>query len=182
MAEKNKPPPRPLADADARLFETAMKDVTPLSPAARRRARAKAAMPAAEPPPRPAAPPPSPPRGDGPARPGADVDNRTLQRLKRGQIRPEGRLDLHGMTLAAAHGALAGFIARARARNMRCVIVITGTGRYREGGGALRAEAPGWLAAPALRPHVIAFAPARPADGGDGALYVLLRRTRAKDG
>lgn len=107
-----------------------------------------------------------------------DVDTRTLDRLRRGQLRPEGRLDLHGMTQAQAHGALDGFIPRAREAGKRCVIVITGKGSVSAGGGVLRNAVPGWLNAPSLRPLVLAFAEAIPRDGGAGALYVLLRRKR----
>ena len=107
-----------------------------------------------------------------------DVDTRTLDRLRRGQLRPEGRLDLHGMTQAEAHGALEKFIPRAQGAGRRCVIVITGKGSVSAGGGVLRNAVPGWLNAPSLRPSVLAFAEAVPRDGGAGALYVLLRRKR----
>ena len=107
-----------------------------------------------------------------------DVDTRSLDRLRRGQLRPEGRLDLHGMTQAQAHGALDAFIPRARDAGKRCVIVITGKGSVSAGGGVLRNAVPGWLNAPSLRPMVLAFAEAIPRHGGAGALYVLLRRKR----
>lgn len=190
----SKPPhKRTPSETESRLFDAAMKDVTPLTPpkraaAERGGAEAKAAKAKPAPkaaPPRPAMPPvplprpPPPPLAAGAA---VDADRRTMLRLKRGRIRPEGRLDLHGMTQEAAHRALAGFIAHARNEGRRCVIVITGTGRGREGAGVLREQVPKWLGTPPLREGVIGFAAAQPADGGAGALYVLLRRKREPRG
>ena len=109
---------------------------------------------------------------------GSDVDARTMARLRRGRIRPEAQLDLHGMTQDAAHRALAAFIARAQNDGRRCVIVVTGKGRVSEGGGVLRQGVPGWLNTPALRPRIMGFCAAQQRDGGAGAVYVLLRRTR----
>ena len=106
-----------------------------------------------------------------------DLDRRTMDRLRRGQIRPEGRLDLHGMTRDRAHAALHDFIATSHAAGKRCVIVITGRGRASFGGGVLRAETPRWLNLDSIRPMVLGFAEAHPKDGGAGALYVLLRRS-----
>lgn len=179
-----KPGSGKLSEADAALFDAAMKDVAPLEPRKRKAAKAK---PAAKPVERPKpAPPAAPPPAVKPAKTplvagtSADTDARTMLRLKRGRIRPEGRLDLHGMTQDAAWRALTGFVAHAQREARRCVIVVTGTGRYREGAGVLRAQVPKWLSVPPLRDHVIGFATAQPADGGDGALYVLLRRKRAE--
>jgi DNA-nicking Smr family endonuclease len=102
------------------------------------------------------------------------VDRRTAERLRRGQMPVEARLDLHGLTQAEAHRALCGFIAGARLAGKRCVLIITGHGRM--SGGVLKAATPRWLAEPGLRAHVLTIAPARPQHGGAGALYVLLRR------
>jgi DNA-nicking Smr family endonuclease len=102
-----------------------------------------------------------------------------MGRLRRGQMRPEARLDLHGMTRKEAYAALTAFIPRAQADGRRCVVVITGKGRVSEGGGVLRNEVPGWLNAPAIRQSILGFAAAQPRDGGTGALYVLLRRARS---
>jgi DNA-nicking Smr family endonuclease len=104
----------------------------------------------------------------------AGVDRATAERLKRGRTPVEARLDLHGMTQAEAHRALAGFVPRSRAAGRRCVLVITGHGRM--SGGILKAAVPLWLAEPELRPHLLGIATARPQDGGAGALYILLRR------
>lgn len=177
------PRSRPTSDAESRLFDIAMKDVTPLAPPKRKPAPVKQAAKAASAPPlRPPPPPPTvmrptapPPLAAGAA---VDADARTMLRLKRGRIRPEGRLDLHGMTQEAAHRALGGLVAHARNEGLRCVIVITGTGRGREGAGVLREQVPKWLSTPPLRDGVIGFATAQPTDGGAGALYVLLRRKR----
>jgi len=104
----------------------------------------------------------------------AGIDRATAERLKRGRYPVAARLDLHGMTQAEAHRALAGFIAGSRTAGRRCLLVITGHGRM--SGGILKAAVPRWLGEPDLRRHVLAIAPARPDAGGSGALYVLLRR------
>ncbi len=109
----------------------------------------------------------------------AGLDKRAAQRLRRGQTRPEARLDLHGMTQKAAHAALARFIRGSRAEGRRCVLVITGKGSVASGlGGVLRQMVPRWLNEPGLRREIIAISHAQPRDGGQGALYVLLKRTR----
>ncbi len=99
---------------------------------------------------------------------------RSAERLRRGRYAIEARLDLHGMTQADAHRALAGFVAGSRAIGRRCVLVITGHGRI--SGGVLKTAAPRWLDEPELRRHVLAITPAQQRDGGAGALYVLLRK------
>ena len=106
------------------------------------------------------------------------VDKRTAARLKRGQLPLEGRLDLHGLTQAEAHRELDDFLAAAQDGGRRCVLVITGKGRGAEGGGVLRAAVPRWLNEPGQRQRVVAFCHATPKDGGEGALYVLLRRRK----
>lgn len=110
----------------------------------------------------------------------AGIDKRTLNRLRRGLITPERRIDLHNMTQAEAHGALNGFLAGAQAAGKRCVLVITGKG-YRSDSsvGVLKSNVPHWLNDPANRARILAFTHATPTDGGEGALYVLLRRQRA---
>jgi len=112
------------------------------------------------------------------------LDKRTVQRLRRGKLPVEGRLDLHGMTQAQAHGALQRFISASRAMNRRTVLVITGKGwdpmakRPEEAMGVLRRAVPRWLTTPPLSLHVAGVSDAHVKDGGTGALYVLLRRTR----
>lgn len=118
------------------------------------------------------------------AGPGAppNVDRNTALRFKKGDMPIEATLDLHGMTQESAHIALAAFIARARAAGRRCLLVITGKGRRAGSGGestgVLRANVPRWLNGADLRPHVLAITHARPRHGGEGALYVLLKRVR----
>jgi DNA-nicking Smr family endonuclease len=116
------------------------------------------------------------------AQPISGLDRRQALRLRRGQLAIEARLDLHGMTQAEAHRELAGFVARSHAGGKRVLLVVTGKGT-RQGAdgspsGVLRRTVPRWLAEPALRPLVLATAAAVRRDGGDGALYLLLRRQR----
>ncbi|MGH6989108.1 MAG: Smr/MutS family protein [Stellaceae bacterium] len=89
----------------------------------------------------------------------------------------EARLDLHGLTQAEAHRALAGFVAQSHGAGKRVVLIVTGKGS-RDGTGVLKAAVPRWLDEPGLRDRVLAAAPAQPRDGGGGALYLLLRRAR----
>jgi DNA-nicking Smr family endonuclease len=104
------------------------------------------------------------------------IDRRSSERLHRGRLPIEGRLDLHGMTQAAAAERLAGFIERSEAAGKRCLLVITGKGLAN--GGILRDQVPRWLNLPPNRGRVLAFDYARPQHGGSGALYVLLKRRR----
>ena len=106
------------------------------------------------------------------------IDHKTMNKLKRGQISPDIRLDLHGMTLGQAHSAVSSFVLGAAAKDTRCLLIITGKGRISEGGGVLRNQLPQWLNLPNIRFHVIGFCTAQPRDGGEGAFYVLLRRKR----
>ncbi len=106
------------------------------------------------------------------------VDRASAERLKRGLHPIEGRLDLHGMTQAEAHRALAGFVHNSRDAGRRCVLVITGRGFGPTGPGILKLAVPRWLEEAGLRRHIVAVAPAQPRDGGAGALYLLLRRHR----
>jgi DNA-nicking Smr family endonuclease len=109
----------------------------------------------------------------------AGIDRRTATRFTRGRMGVDGRIDLHGMTQETAHRALCGFLARAYDRGSRCVIVVTGKGtRGGEGGGVLRRMVPLWLNEPGLRSRILSFSHAQPRDGGEGALYVLLKRKR----
>jgi len=125
-----------------------------------------------------------------PATPRAGLDRGTARKLRRGDMAIDARLDLHGLTRDAAHGALDRFLGRCRRSGRRCVLVITGKGgrrpdrdedapfMRRDGPGVLRRLVPLWLETGANRHRVLAYQPARPGDGGDGAFYVLLRRRR----
>ncbi len=106
----------------------------------------------------------------------AGIDKATRRRLTQGQMVIEARLDLHGSTALQAERRLAGFIDSAASQGQRCVLVITGKGE--NGTGVLRRLVPHWLKSPPLAQRVLAISTARPGDGGDGALYVLLRRRR----
>ncbi|CAO3415412.1 Smr/MutS family protein [Azospirillum doebereinerae] len=177
---------------ERRLWRIAMRDAEPMP--------GRAVEPEPDPPPFPGydepiattlAPPPTVPARGAPTpasgrpslpplTPGstANIDRRTGDRFRRGELEIDGRIDLHGMTQAQAHNALAGFVHRAWNEGRRCVLVITGKGSFTGGAGVLRQAAPRWLGDPALRPMVLAIQPARPKDGGDGALYVLIKRRR----
>ncbi|WP_296765448.1 Smr/MutS family protein [Sediminimonas sp.] len=113
------------------------------------------------------------------------MDRKAYGRLKRGKLRPEARIDLHGMTLDRAHGALTAFILRAQADGKRLVLVITGKGRDRDEDGpipvrrgVLRHQVPAWLSAPPLAQAVLQISQAHISHGGEGAYYVYLRRGR----
>ncbi len=124
-----------------------------------------------------------------PSTPG--LDRRTAERLRRGKIAPDARIDLHGMTAARAHQALIGFVQRSHASGLRCVLVITGkggrprapeAGRWREpepGEGVLKSHAPQWLASPPIGGLVVGVYPAHVSHGGGGAFYVYLRKNSA---
>jgi DNA-nicking Smr family endonuclease len=101
------------------------------------------------------------------------------QRIARGAHAIDGRLDLHGMTQDEAHGRLLSFLRGRQARGAKVVLVITGKGsRNGEGGGrgVLKRMVPLWLGLPDLRSLVIGFEDAAIGHGGEGALYVRLRR------
>lgn len=104
------------------------------------------------------------------AKPG--VQDATVRKLRRGQYSVGAELDLHGLRSDAARVALVEFLQSAHQRHLRCVRVIHGKG-YRSGpqGPVLKQKLNGWLR---QRNDVIAFCSARPADGGTGAVYVLL--------
>ena len=109
----------------------------------------------------------------------AGFDRRLRQRLARGRASIDDSLDLHGLTQAQAHDALARFLPRARTQSARFVLVITGKGsRGEEDRGVLRRLLPLWLKSPKLREHVVGFESAGRAHGREGAFYVRLRRLR----
>jgi len=184
------PPPeraRKLGDDESALWHQVMETVRPLPPGKRGgKLPAPTATPAAVarpdrlPRPRPVAPPRQP---RAPAEPPLEhgeapgLDKRTRLRLKRGQVEIQGVMDLHGLTQMEAHRALAGFLEGAQRAGKRAVLVITGKG-LTPGSGVLRAAVPRWLNEPGLRRMIRAFSFAAPKDGGEGALYVLLRRKK----
>lgn len=115
-----------------------------------------------------------------------DVDRNTMTRLKEGKTPIDGVIDLHGFNQGQARQQLIQFIRSAHASGYRCVRVITGkgnTGRTSEDWlerepGVLKRKVPDWLYEPELGSLVLQAVPAQPKHGGDGALYVLLRRKR----
>ncbi len=111
------------------------------------------------------------------------MDARAHKRLTRGKLRPEARIDLHGMTLAQAHPALMSFIIGEHASGTRLCLVITGKGKARDFEapmpvrmGALRYSVPQWLRLPPLAGLVLQITQANIRHGGEGALYIYLRR------
>ena len=111
------------------------------------------------------------------------MDRKAYTRMTRGKSSPEARLDLHGMTVDAAHSALRAFLIRSHGEGKRLVLVITGKGRSIEhealgdpSRGILRRQVPHWLEQPPLRQIVLQTTPAHQRHGGSGALYIYLRR------
>lgn len=106
-----------------------------------------------------------------------DVPIDMVRKLRRGSVPVDGRLDLHGMGAGEARGQLELFLRTMRARGERCVVVIHGKGSHSPRGmGVLRGEIGAWLSQGASSEHVAAFCTADVAEGGEGAVYVLLRR------
>jgi DNA-nicking Smr family endonuclease len=106
-----------------------------------------------------------------------DLPMDAVRRLRRGLLPVDGRLDLHGMSAAEARAQLELFLRTMRARGERCVLVIHGKGEHSPRGlGVLRGEIAAWLSQGPSSEHVAAFATAADGDGGEGAVYVLLRR------
>lgn len=113
------------------------------------------------------------------------MDRKTFEKMKRGKVRPEARLDLHGMTVDRAHPALTRFILSSQAKGHRLVLVITGKGKDRDDGGPipqprgiLKNQVPQWLQLPPLAQAVLEVTQAHVSHGGAGAYYVYLRKPR----
>jgi DNA-nicking Smr family endonuclease len=161
-------PPRPVTDEERALFVESFKQARPF----------------VETPP---APRPRKPNAAKEVHTG--VDGRTAERLRRGLIEPDARLDLHGFTEAAAHGALTVFLRSAQMRGHRLALVVTGKGGQppdphapfdlelnARSRGVLKSIVPRWLAEPGLAGIVADWRPAHRKHGGAGALYVYLRK------
>lgn len=182
---------RPISDEERALWQMIAKTATPLK--RRRKSEPKPLPPPEKPalktatpkskalPPKapvPVAPPP-------PVRPhelthghSVGIDKRQAERFRRGKTPIEGKIDLHGRTQQEAHDDLHHFLARAHAAGKRMVLVITGKGMTGSKSGVLKENVPRWLNEPALRRHILAFDHAEPQHGGEGALYVLLKRKK----
>ncbi len=105
------------------------------------------------------------------------LDRRTQTRMRRGQVKIEARIDLHGLNQDEAYRGLQAFLHASRDAGRRAVLVITGKGQS-SGQGVLREAVPRWLNEPEIRRMLRAFSHAAPKDGGEGALYVLLKRQK----
>jgi DNA-nicking Smr family endonuclease len=103
-----------------------------------------------------------------------DIEPRRKHRIARERDPIGARIDLHGMTQDRARAALQGFVRRSWEEGYRAVLVITGKGS--RGDGVLRRQTPEWLAEPALREVVAGISEAHRRHGGEGALYVALKR------
>lgn len=195
--------PRPVKEEESALFANAMADTRPL----KKRSGAPDPLPqilnATRKPALQIRPRTHPPIEDRPA-PAirakdraalTGMDGKNAERLARGRLEIEARLDLHGHRQDTAQRELLDFIRRNHGYGKRCVLVITGKGRslknqqteepstggrytIAERKGVLFDLVPEWLAGPGLAPYVVAFSPAQPKHGGSGALYVYLRRER----
>jgi DNA-nicking Smr family endonuclease len=125
----------------------------------------------------------------------APFDRRLKQRVARGRDAIDARIDLHGMTQRQAHAELLRFLRQAQAANAKVALVVTGKGGGKGGSmggsmgggkraselgesGVLRRQVPMWLALPEFRHFVVGFDEAHPSHGGQGAIYVRMRRAR----
>ncbi|MGB6549922.1 MAG: Smr/MutS family protein, partial [Xanthobacteraceae bacterium] len=111
------------------------------------------------------------------------LDRRAKQRVARGRDAIDARFDLHGVTQRQAHAALLGFLRQAQAEGAKMVLVVTGKGGGtaapdRAERGVLRRQVPLWLELPEFRHFVVGFSGAHVSHGGQGALYLRLRRAR----
>jgi DNA-nicking Smr family endonuclease len=110
----------------------------------------------------------------------APLGRRERAQLSRGKREIDARIDLHGMTQTRAHRALLGFLQRVQGEGHTFVLVITGKGKVgtESERGVLRRQVPQWLNLPEFRSLVVGFEEAHVGHGGEGALYVRVRRAR----
>jgi DNA-nicking Smr family endonuclease len=125
--------------------------------------------------------PKSPPAVKSP--PLVPLDRRLKQRVARGRDAIDAHIDLHGMTQRQAHASLLRFLRRAQAEDAKVVLVVTGKGGGkpepdRGERGVLRRQVPLWLELPEFRHFIVGFGEAHVSHGGQGALYVRVRRAR----
>ncbi len=106
------------------------------------------------------------------------LTRRMKSRVAKGKHAIDARLDLHGFTQHEAHAVLLRFLRSASERDARLVLVITGKGRGGEI-GVLRRQVPQWLGLPEFRALVVGFEDAAINHGGEGALYIRVRRGKA---
>lgn len=181
MSADDTPRRRKLSEDERSLWSGVIRSIKPLK---KRPAKQEAPLPApsrvaATPPP--PAPQRRPPQKAAP--PLAALDRRAKQRLARGSDPIEARIDLHGRTQSEAHDALLRFLHKAQSGGAKFALVITGKGARGQGGpgerGVLKRQVPLWLALPEFRAYVVGFEQAHVAHGGQGALYVRLRKPRS---
>ncbi len=105
------------------------------------------------------------------------VDYRTMLALKKGQLQPEDHLDLHGMTIEQARDEVSHFIHYASLHQLRCIRIVHGKGyKAKQAYPILKNKVNSWLQ---QHPHVLAFHSALPRDGGNGAVYILLKQLKS---
>ena len=176
---------RSLSDDEHALWTGIARSITPLS-RKRQSAKPSAGGGVSEAGATAASPPPAP-QQDAPrkrnAPPPVPLGRRLKQRVARGRDPIDARLDLHGFTQMQAHAELLRFLRRAQADGARIALVVTGKGTSRGDDdaterGVLKRQVPLWLALPEFRPLVVGFEAAHAGHGGQGALYIRLRRLR----
>lgn len=104
------------------------------------------------------------------------IDAPTRDKLAKGRLPIEGKVDLHGLTQSEAHSLLLAFLHRAYSEGRRHVLVVTGKGSSLGSDGILRRAVPSWLATPPFRALVGGHESAARRHGGSGAIYVRLRK------
>ena len=181
-ADDGKPRRRKLSDEERTLWSRVTRSVAPLrrktvepADAASTGGKARAA---------PVVRAPAPVRTPAPpakAAPSVEpLDRKLKRRLARGTVEIDARLDLHGKTQSQAHAALLRFLHRAQGDGARFVLVITGKGTRDDGErGVLKRQVPLWLRLPEFRGYVAGLEDAHIGHGGEGALYVKIRRERS---
>lgn len=172
---------RQLSDEERALWGSFARSITPL-----RRAQPSAKTPAGQDKlaPSPARPVDAQPRATPLAKtpPLAPLGRRLKQRVARGREPIDARIDLHGMRQSQAHAALLAFLRRAQADGARIALIVTGKGASRgerdaqSERGVLKRQVPLWLSLPEFRSFIVGFEDAHVGHGGQGALYVRLRR------
>jgi DNA-nicking Smr family endonuclease len=178
---------RGLTEDERTLWKGVTRSIAPLR-ARPAKAEVEAETAVAEPPRKISGKLPPPPAPRAPAKPAAPplpplapLDRKLKTRIARGTAAIDARLDLHGMTQAEAHGALLRFLRAAQGKGATIALVITGKGARGEGErGVLKRQVPLWLKLPEFRAYVVGFEDAAPPHGGEGALYVRLRKRRER--
>jgi len=155
---------RTTSDDERKLFEQVFKEGRPIKPVAPKTAIKKKLS------------------SSGPS----GVNGATQDRLRKGLVEPDAHIDLHGMTQAVAHRTLISWLSAAHRRGCRLVVVVTGKGNPKNDEnaswmasphGVLKQMVPRWLNEPDLAALIAHVRPAHVKHGGDGALYVYLRKT-----